>query len=224
MAELERDLRGLAPYVELPAERDLWPAVEARLGARPRRTWLRLGMAVAVAVALAVGIAFAVPPARSAILRFFGLEGVSIVRVDRLPSVPANPVVYGTRTTLAAAGRDLGFRPRLPDVGSAPRMYVDPSHQAFLAVYGRPARLRLEETRAGVFQKMVSTTQPVNRVEVNGDPGIWLEGDHVFSDFFGQPRLSGNALLWEHDGVTYRLEGRLTRQQALQIASSVGSG
>jgi hypothetical protein len=222
MAELERDLRALAAHVELPAERDLWPAVEARLGTRPRRPWLR--PAAAIAAALAVGIAFAVAPARSAILHFFGLEGVSIVRVERLPPVAANPPVYGDPTTLDAAERDLGFRPRLPALGSAPRTYVDPSHEAFLAVYGQPARLRLEETRVGVFQKMVSTAQPIHRVTVNGDPGIWLQGEHVFSDFFGQPRLAGNALLWEHDGVTYRLEGRLTKQQALEIARSVGSG
>ncbi len=224
MAELDRELRGLAAYVELPAERDLWPAVEARLGTRSRRPRLRIAVAIAVAAAVAVGIAFAVPPARSAILRFFGLEGVSIVRVDHLPSVRANPEVYGSRTTLDGAERVLGFRPRLPNLGSAPRLYVDPSHQAFLAVYGRPVRLRLEETRFGVFRKIISATQPVDRVVVGGDPGLWLEGDHVFSDFFGQPRLAGNALLWLHDGVTYRLEGRLTRQQALRIARSVGSG
>lgn len=224
MPELERELRALAAYVELPAERDLWPAVERRLATRPRRAWLRVAVAIAVAAALAVGIAFAVPSARSAILRFIGLEGVSIVRVDRLPPVAANPAVYGDRTTLDGAEHDLGFRPRLPDVGTAPRLYVDPSHQAFLALYGRPATLRLEETRVGVFQKMISATQQVDRVDVNGDPALWLEGDHVFSDFFGQPRLAGNALLWEHEGVTYRLEGRLTKRQALQIARSVGSG
>ncbi len=224
MPELERELHGLAAFVELPAERDLWPAVGARLGARPRRPWLRTAVALAVAIAVAVGIAFAVPPARSAILRFLGVEGVSIVRVDHLPPVVANPAFYGDRTTLDAAERDLGFRPRLPDLGAAPRLYVDPSHEAFLALYGRPVRLRLEETRIGVFEKLVSTTQPLDRVTVEGDPGIWLEGDHVLSDFFGQPRLAGNALLWRHDGVTYRLEGRLTRAQALEIARTVGSG
>jgi hypothetical protein len=224
VSELELELRALAVYVELPGDRDLWPAVEARLGPGPRRPWLRVAVAIVVAVALAVGIAFAVPPARSAILRFLGLEGVSIVRVGHLPPVAANPAVYGDRTTLADAEHDLGFRPRLPDVGSAPRLYVDPSHQAFLALYGHPAKLRLEETRVGVFQKMISAGQQVDRVRVNEDPGLWLEGDHVFSDFFGQPRLAGNALLWEHDGVTYRLEGRLTMQQALGIARSLGPG
>jgi hypothetical protein len=224
MAELERELRRLAAFVELPAERDLWPAVEARIRTRPRRPWLRLAAAFAVALALAVGIAFAVPPARSAILRFLGLEGVSIVRVQHLPPVAAHPAVNGTRITLDAAERYLGFRPRLPDVGSAPRLYIDPSHEALLALYGRPVRLRLEETRLGVFEKMISVTQKVDRVTVNGNRGIWLEGEHVFSDFFAQPRLAGNALLWAQGGVTYRLEGLLTKAQALRIARAVGSG
>jgi hypothetical protein len=224
MPELERELRSLAANVELPADRDLWPAVEARLGTRPPRPWLRLIAPVAVAIAVAVGIAFAVPPARSAILRFFGVEGVSIVRVEQLPPVSVHPAVFGTRTTLDAAEHDLGFRPRLVDVGAPARLYLDPSHQAFLAVYGSPIRLRLEETRFGIFDKLVSVTQKIDRVNVNRDPGIWLAGEHVFSDFFGQPRLAGNALLWRHDGVTYRLEGRLTKQQALRIARTVGSG
>jgi hypothetical protein len=58
-------------------------------------------------------------------------------------------------------------------------------------------------------------------VDVNGDLGIWLEGTHVVDDFFSQPRLAGNALIWEHDFVTYRLEGRFTKAQALQIARPV---
>ena len=34
---------------------------------------------------------------------------------------------------------------------------------------------------------------------------------------FGMPRLSGNVLLWEQDGLTLRLEGRLDKEQALDI-------
>ena len=69
MTELERDLRALAAYVDLPGERDLWPGIEARLAHRPARRRLRAAAIAIVAAAVAIGIAFAVPPARSAILR-----------------------------------------------------------------------------------------------------------------------------------------------------------
>jgi hypothetical protein len=220
MAELERDLRALAAYVDLPAERDLWPAVQARLGDRRPTPWLRIAVVVAAAVALAVGIAFAVPPARGAILRFFGLEGVSIIRVEKLPRVPRLPAVFGTRTTLDAAERRVGFRPLLPDIGPPAKIFADDSRRAVLLLYGRPRPLRLEETGIGIFKKLVSGEERVERVSVGGNPGVWLPDAHVFADFFDQPRMSGSALLWERDGITLRLEGRLTKAEALRIARS----
>jgi len=85
MTNLERELRGLAPFVERPPERDLAPAVRARIGARRPHPG-RLVLALAVIV-LAVAVAFAVPPARSAILRWLGLGNARIEFVDRLPNV-----------------------------------------------------------------------------------------------------------------------------------------
>ena len=221
MAELERDLRALAAHVDLPAERDLWPGIEARLARPPARRWLRAAAVALVAAAVATGIAFAVPPARSAILRFLGLEGVSIVRVDRLPPADVNPPVVGIPTTLRNAEAVLAFQPLLPNIGAPDALYLDPSRQALLVVYGKPLRLRLEETRLGVFEKVVTNTQPVERVTVNGERGVWLVGTHVFDDFFSQPRLAGNALVWEQNDITYRLEGRFSKQQALRIARSI---
>ena len=221
MAELERDLRVLAGYVDLPGERDLWPGIEARIAHRPARRRLRAVAIALVAAAVAIGIAFAVPPARSAILRFLGLEGVHVVRVDKLPPVDVNPAVVGIPTTLDEAAQVLGFRPLLPDIGTPRAVYLDPSQQAVLLVYGKPLRLRLEETKLRVFQKFVTFGAPVQRVTVNGNRGVWIAASHVVDDFFSQPRLSGSALIWEQDATTFRLEGKLTKAQALRIARSV---
>ncbi len=186
MAELDRELLALGAYVGLPPERDLWPGIAARLGAAPRRPWLRIAAVAVAALAVAVGIAFAVPPARAAILRFLGLEGVTIVRVEKLP--PATS---------------------------------DPSDQAMLILYGKPARLRLEETRLGVFEKLVTIRQDVEHLTVNGGRGIWVAGTHVVYEVFDQPRLSGSTLIWEQNGLTLRLEGKITKTQALRIGRSV---
>ena len=99
MSSTEHELRALAAFVDLPAERDLAPAVRARLaGAAVRRR--RASRSSLAAALVAVAVAFAVPPARSAILRFFHLRGVSIEHVDTLPEVPAD-----ARSTSASRSR-----------------------------------------------------------------------------------------------------------------------
>ena len=62
MTNLDHELHQLAPFVELPPERDLAPAVRARMGARRPRPG-RLVLALSLLV-VAVAVAFAVPPAR----------------------------------------------------------------------------------------------------------------------------------------------------------------
>ena len=82
MTELETRLRELGRDLALPGEPNLSAAVVSRLQRPAARSWRRplLG-AVALAV-LALAIALAVPPARSAILRFFHLGAVSIERAQ----------------------------------------------------------------------------------------------------------------------------------------------
>jgi hypothetical protein len=223
MAELERDLRALASFVELPAERDLWPGVEARLATPPRRGWLRAASAALVAAAVAIGIAFAVPPARSAILRLLGLEGVTIVRVEKLPPAGKGPGAIGKRVPLDQARRLLVFDPLLPDIGAPDAVYVEPDQMLLTMIYGKgDVRLRVTELVAGsaMFSKLVYTTQHVEQIRVNGRPGYWIEGEHVVSGLFGEPELSASALIWEQLPVTVRLEGRIGRALALRIAHS----
>jgi hypothetical protein len=64
---------------------------------------------------------------------------------------------------------------------------------------------------------------------VNGVPGLWITGarhEIVYRDRSGQidaktRRLVGNVLLWDKDGITYRLEGAKTRAQALAAAGNL---
>ena len=106
MAELERELRALGPALEFPPGPDLVPAVRARLAGPERRrpfAWRSVMIAI-VALVLALGIAFAVPPARSAILRFLGLRGVRIELVEKLPEVrPSGRLHLGDRLSLERA-------------------------------------------------------------------------------------------------------------------------
>lgn len=224
MPELDLELRALASHVELPAERDLVPAVRARLASAPRRRPRMIVVLGALAVvAAAVGIAFAVPPARSAILRFLGLESVTIVRVDRLPPVAPGPAAAGRRVSFREAEQRTGFHALLPDLGSPDAIYVDFSDQLLVLLYGAPRPgLRVSEVRRelSVFAKMATTEQHVEPVRVGRFPGVWIRGIHVVSELYGQPRLSGNALIWERDGLALRVEGKITKAEALRIARS----
>jgi hypothetical protein len=66
-------------------------------------------------------------------------------------------------------------------------------------------------------------------VAVGDGRGFWIEGDaHVFvyRDAAGEIRsdeyrLAGNVLLWEREGLTFRLESALGKEQALRIADGV---
>jgi hypothetical protein len=225
LPELERELRALAGFVDLPGERELVPAVLARLAQRrsPGR-WRRIAGVAALVLVVGLAATMAVPDARTAVLRFLGLKGVTVIRVDELPPASTTPHVFGESVSLAGARRIVGFRPLLPeDLGAPDDVRINRFSPYFIVLlYGRPnVRLRLTETSGGVIQKYAQFAQRVERVEVDGQPGIWVEGEHVVAEPFGMPRLSGNVLLWEQGDLTLRLEGRLDKEQALDIARSV---
>jgi hypothetical protein len=93
--------------------------------------------------------------------------------------------------------------------------------------------LLLAEFRADLdedfFTKIVSGGTKVDRVIVDGVPAFWLAGaPHVFMFETGrrdlvedETRLTGNVLIWETDGITYRLESSLNLDESLVIAESL---
>jgi hypothetical protein len=225
LPELERELRALGVIVDLPGERDLVPAVRARLThRRPLGTWWRSAAGIAALVlVVAVAATMAVPDARTAVLRFLGITGATVVRVDELP--PAAPALpeFGESVGIREAERVVGFRPLLIDGRLPADVRINRFQPFFIVlVYGDPGvRARLTQTVGGVIEKYAREDQAVDRVEVNGEPGIWVEGAHVVSEPFGLPRLAGSVILWEQAGLTLRLEGRFTKEQALALARSV---
>jgi hypothetical protein len=77
-------------------------------------------------------------------------------------------------------------------------------------------------------QKSVGPGTTVEILTVNGGLGFWIEGrPHVITyrnpagnygvDFM---RLVHNSLAWEQDGTVLRIEGDLTREEAIAIANS----
>lgn len=226
MTELESALRQLAGDLDFPSTPDLASAIRGRL--ERRRFWQRpAAIALAVLAVAVVAAAFAVPQSRSAILDWLGLRHVSVVRVEKLPVVPANGLDLGHRVTLDEARRRAPWL-LLPD-GKPDSVWVNesiPGGKVSL-VWGTPAHVRLlltELSGRAYIEKIVDGDTEVERVEL-GTAGAWFQGEHVvmFQDREGRfhdthARLARNTLVWQQGGVTLRLEGGLTKDEAVRIA------
>lgn len=216
MTELERALVALGNELDFPEAPDLWPGVAGRLQRRRRLRPLVVAIALA---ALAVGVAFAVPPARSAILKFFHVGSVSVERVQTLPPARTQPFATGLGPPRTSPTLELpaGLR--------ATRYYKGPGMAAALLRYrGRQLLYaRLTGDQMGFAKKFVGPTTHVEEVRL-GEWGIWFDGGtHVLQWEFGsvQTRLAGNVLLWLDQGVTFRLEGPLDKVRMLALARQI---
>jgi hypothetical protein len=235
MTELERALVALGAELEFPPEPNLVPAVRTRLARRRLFVPGRRALVFAVAVALvAFGIAMAVPDARSAILRFFHIGGVTVERVETLPAAKERPLTAGLGAALSRreAERRSGFAIRLPDFeGPAPRRYyVRPGLIATIFQSGSKDVLLVEfqGDQMGITKKFATKETLVEPVQL-GQFALWLTGGpHVLRWEFGQgehhelqTRLAGNVLIWLEGETTYRLEGKLSKEKMLKLAREI---
>jgi hypothetical protein len=229
--ELELRLVELGRGLELPAAPDVTPRVLERLERRRPFPWRPLAVALAVVV-VAVGIAFAVPPARSAILRFFHLGGASVVRVETLPPAVERSRAEGLGDPLTpeAAERRVGFELVLPSAARRVYVFGDSLASVVVRAYGRTVLLSEFPAQGQFLEKLVAGRTDVERLQVDGQPALWLEGAPHVLQYFDRRRgfreapilIRGNVLLWVHGPLTLRLEGKLTRAQALQLARRLG--
>jgi hypothetical protein len=234
--ELELQLRALGAEIDFPAEPDLRGAIRARVARRRggRRRWLVVAVA---ALAIAVAGVLAVPSARTAIKDWLGFGAVRFRFVDELPprAVSSEPDL-GVRMALQDAQDRASFRiVSPPDELGKPTVYLrDPPRGGLVSfLYGTPeqARLIVSELRGDFhpfLEKTLSQSTVAESVEIDGREGWWLEGAHFveYADAAGRfgaspPRLAGHVLLWMRGPVTYRLEGPLTKKQAIEIADSI---
>ena len=239
MSELERELRAVS--VQWPDTPDLAGAVVARLPERPPRRarwldWPAWQVAVAVGAVL-VAVVMAVPPARSAVLDLLGFGSVRIERAEPRPSDFGSELLLGEPVTLETARRRADFPLLVPEaVGRPDGVYVNDAPRRVDLVY-RPRdgfpRLLISEFRAlatPMIEKTIGEATRIERLTVGDDPAFFITGaDHGFAYLlpsgnanFETQRLAGPTLLVERsNGVLLRIEGRLTREQAVTIAESV---
>jgi hypothetical protein len=252
MSPLERQLTQLGQELDWPPTPELSSAVRRRLAPARRRTrpvLFRRSLAIALAalLVLAGGVFAAVPGVRDAVLEFFGLQGATVERRERLPAAPdLRPLELGERTTLARARGSLRFDPLVPGAAGRPdAVFVsDDAPGGELSLAYRP-REGLPEARStglgllvGEFRgdlapeyvgKVVGEATQVEELRVHGERAVWLEGAPHF--FFYRPpgrpfvedrlRIAQNVLLLERGELLVRLEGAFSRERALALARSL---
>ena len=228
-ADVSRAVRQRLEQAPAPRRRLRAPA--ARRPARWRPAWRA---AVVIAAVLAV-VLIATPQGRAVIahvLRFAGIE------VRQEPGPVPSPRARGSlpgerRMPLRQARRAAPFPILVPAaLGRPGEVVVSDRGRVVSLIYRGPHGLvRLDEFAGHpdpvYFRKFVligSATQ----VSVNGAKGLWIKGPHELvyitrggGEAVASPRLTtGNTLIWSARGVALRLEGTLSKDRALAIATS----
>ena len=154
----------------------------------------------------------------------------------------------GLRVTLEEARRRVAFPVLVPTAVGFQRpdaVFVDPGRpqggRVDLVYRARPGLPASQFTDVGLlitqfqgtltpdFIKKVVGGGLVEEVQVAGEPGYWFSGEphfFTFQDTRGEivderTRLAGNTLVWQSGAQTLRLEGQLSKQEALRIAESM---
>ena len=217
----------------------------------PRRGWRRIAVAALALLVLAAGIVVATPGAREAVARRLGILGIEIHQGGPAPTVTTagrgatGTLGLGRRVSLEQARAGVSFRllvPSEPGFERPDAVYLSdevPGGRVDLVYLPRPGLPASPFTNAGLliteFQgtpmvgKFVKSGTRIEEVVVSGEQGYWLGGEpheFVYQDRDGlirqeTARLAGSTLIWTHGPVTLRLEGQVSKQQALRLASSM---
>lgn len=256
----ERALHQLARDLVIDPAPDYSARVLGELAARRRpnlaQRWSvisggtrRLLIAAAVLL-LSAGVTVAVPASRHALASWLGFSGIEIRAAPSTtltPPVTPQPLDAGRSISLREARAAARGRLELPTNLGAPDAVFLLHVRNGLAVtlaYRHAARLRptadtgyalivTEVFDAGspLLRKIVLAGGTATRVEVGGQPGVFVEGPqeiitvehglHNGVDVVNEiaSRTSANTLIWSDAGTTLRIEGDFGRAVALQVAT-----
>ncbi len=205
----------------------------------------KAGLAVA---ALLIAITLALPDARQALADWIGFPGIRIEIGDRAGDPPptvtsiGGSLLLGEAATLEGAASAVEFDLAVPGAGLEgvyPEVYLNTFKDAPVVSFLYPASNELPEvgdTGVGMLlmqidaagntsmfmTKRASAESPPRPVTVDGAAGMWIQGGVLMIDagdpFWTYQRRSGNVLVWERGGITYRMESNLPLDDAIAIA------
>lgn len=191
------------------------------------------------------------PGVRAAVADWLGISGIEIRVQDDLPEPSSPPSValalqLGESVTLEDARARAAFdieQPGASGLGDPDVYFVEPPVGGAVSLVYSPSERLPQTSQAGVgllitqfeadlhatlIKKVATEGSRVKPVTI-GDEGYWIKGaPHalLYVDAEGEVRedlirLADNTLVWEEDGVSYRLESKLGLRDALAIARSM---
>lgn len=172
------------------------------------------------------------------------------VTPGRPPALPTDVVTTpgpGREVTFSQARAIVGFAPALPGaLGRPDRIWVDGAEivsepgvaNRVLTAWGPSIGLpEIPETRAGAIlmqfegdaevaaKQLYAETNVFGVTRVDGRDAFWTSGKHelvlVVGDESKRFLVTGNVLIWQDAGFTFRLETKLPQAQAIEIAETV---
>lgn len=200
-----------------------WPDDDADLTSRaiaglvPERRRPRWSYVAAAAV---VAIGAGVPAAA----HLLGIGGVRITLTGELPDGLGRELQLGRATALREDER------RPPSLGAPAAAFEGRPDGGYTEVWPGPVLVtRFPGTLdMPVIEKQATGDGAVERATVGGDPAYWVSAPHTFAylDEDGTVqedtlRLSGNALVWTRDDITYRLESDRDLAASIALAESM---
>lgn len=220
-----------------------WPAL-----LRPRR----LAVAFLVLLIIAVGAVAISPELRTAVAKRLGIHGIEIIFVDETPTPAASPVgttlLLGEPMTLEEAQSRVGYVIQVPaELGPPDEVYLrqlSAGPMVTLLYRPRPGLPEAEETGVGallmqfpatsdidqIVKRVTMGTGSVISVMIDGADGFWVMGSSELvisqdpsAGFAPVSRPSADVLIWEQNGMAYRLEVNLLMSDAIRIAESLQS-
>jgi hypothetical protein len=246
---VEAELRELGRELDVPPAASLTGAVRQRLegpaaqssqparrGPGILRRWRPAWRAALIVAAVLLALLVATPQGRAVVTHVLRFAGIELQQEPGPAPSPRNSAALPgeRRMSLAQARRHVSFPILVPEALGRPSEVVvsDGGRVASLIYRQTPyGEVRMDEFAGHLdpvfFQKFIQVGD-VTVVRVNGRKGMWVKGPHVLMYITrdGTPaaasaRLTtGNTLIWGAPQVALRLEGNLTKTEALAIASS----
>ena len=210
------------------------PAVR-RVGPEMRRP---LVLAIAAAAAVVAAVVLGVPASRTAVAKFFHIQGSKIERLPT-PRPGETPTPFPTPAGLESEARRVGFddatrivrfRPLLPSDGDPLATYIATYNEQAVVVLHYD-RFDLWEARTvGFFRKDITADQTLDTPMIKGKGAQYIpSGTHIvqYVNASGTPvegsqrTVDRNTLIW-NDGTTFfRLETDLPEADAVKILESL---
>lgn len=246
---MEAELRELGRELDVPPPASPAAAVRQRLEGpavrRPHpaprgtgilRRWRPAWRAALIVVAVLAVLLAATPQGRAVVAHVLRFAGVELQQEPGpAPSPQSGASLPGERRmSLAEARQHVSFPILVPAaLGRPSEVVVSDGGRVASLIYRRTpyGLVRMDEFAGHLdpvfFQKFIHVGD-VTVVRVNGRKGMWVKGPHVlmYVTRDGTPAVAsarlttGNTLIWGNRQVALRLEGNLSKTEALAIAGS----